>query len=87
LTFLNKCKSCTRNVVIKKQELEKIKSMKTDYSLNLIASEEVWTKRKGICMECPSLLYGTTCAYSGGIIEYKTRFLNKGCPDPSGAKW
>ncbi|WP_139367478.1 DUF6171 family protein [Bacillus alkalicellulosilyticus] len=49
--------------------------------------EETYEKRLEICMECPSLVYGSTCKHSGCLVSYRTYLKDKKCPEPSGAKW
>jgi hypothetical protein len=80
------CKGCTRNVIIKKQEVDQILS-KNKVNSNVLVAKELYQQRLTICKECSSLVYGTTCSHSGCLVDYRTKFSNKKCPNPRGAKW
>lgn len=80
------CKGCTRNVIIKKHEVNQILT-KNKIQASLMAPKEVYDSRIKTCRNCPSFVYGSTCSYSGCLIEYRAKFLHKKCPSPNGAKW
>lgn len=82
----NVCKSCTRNVILKKQEVDRILS-NHKVSENIIVSNEVFEERMSACKTCPSLVYGTTCSHSGCLVEYRAKFTTKRCPSPHAARW
>lgn len=81
----NVCKGCSGNVIIKKEEVDRILSKHLPD--NLIVSDEIYKKRLEACQDCPSFVYGTTCSYSGCLVEYRAKFTSKNCPNPAGAKW
>jgi Family of unknown function (DUF6171) len=80
------CKGCTRNVNIKTDEVDQILS-KIIVNSNVMVPKELYIQRMTICNGCSSLVYGTTCSHSGCLVEFRTKFSNKKCPNPSGAKW
>ncbi|PAD66666.1 hypothetical protein CHH83_22830 [Bacillus sp. 7586-K] len=82
----NTCKGCTRNVIIKREEIEHILT-KHKGDEQLIVSNDVYHLRLDTCKACSSLMYGTTCSYSGCLVEYRAKFINKKCPSPNGSKW
>ncbi|OAS86781.1 MULTISPECIES: DUF6171 family protein [Metabacillus] len=82
----NVCKSCTRNVIIKKQEIDQILSKSKVHESQMV-SNELFEQRMTLCKSCPSLIYGTTCTHSGCLVEYRAKFSIKRCPNPSGSRW
>ncbi|WP_226667934.1 DUF6171 family protein [Metabacillus litoralis] len=82
----NICKGCTRNVILKKQEVDRILS-KNKVSENQLVSKEVFEKRMSACKTCSSIVYGTTCSHSGCLVEYRAKFTHKHCPSPHGSRW
>lgn len=82
----NVCKGCTRNVIIKKEEIDHI-LLKNNIHDSKIVANELFKQRMDTCQSCPSLMYGSTCAHSGCLVEYRAKFTSKSCPSPSGAKW
>ncbi|MGJ9382273.1 DUF6171 family protein [Salipaludibacillus sp. CF4.18] len=72
------CKSCDRDVTA---------DIEIDVSDEESVSEETYQKRLGICMECPSLQYGTTCQHSGSIVYHRAMLKDKKCPKPLDAQW
>ncbi|WP_096189010.1 DUF6171 family protein [Evansella halocellulosilytica] len=75
----NECKSCGIHVNVDMDSLliDKEKSV----------SDDTYEQRLAICMECPSLQYGTTCQHSGEIVSYRALFKEKSCPYPAAPKW
>ncbi|MDG5471618.1 DUF6171 family protein [Jeotgalibacillus sp. ET6] len=51
------------------------------------ASDELYEQRLDLCMACPSLLYGSTCSFSGDIVHYRALFKEKSCPRPGSSVW
>ncbi|WP_416147378.1 DUF6171 family protein [Salipaludibacillus sp. HK11] len=75
----SKCKSCGKDVNVNAAEMYSIEESDI--------SEELYQQRLSTCMECPSLLYGTTCQHSGCIVHYRAMIQEKSCPHPKEAKW
>ncbi|SDZ47896.1 hypothetical protein SAMN05421736_11413 [Evansella caseinilytica] len=73
------CKGCSSSVVVTDLDYEL-----TDENS---VSEEVYQERLEICMECPSLLYGTTCQHSGAIVHHRAMLADKHCPSPLQPQW
>lgn len=73
------CKSCGINVTghVDQHIIDREKSV----------SDEVYEERLNLCMECPALMYGTTCQYSGELVAYRTLFNEKSCPRPGQPRW
>jgi excinuclease UvrABC ATPase subunit len=73
------CKSCGINVQV---DIDKVVNDETKS-----VSDDIYEKRLAICMECPSLQYGTTCQHSGDIVTYRAFMKEKSCPYPGTPKW
>lgn len=82
----NICKSCLESVIVTEDVIQEL-IMETEEDLSKIVSVDVYEARLKICGGCPSLLYGTTCSYSGSIVRYRAKFKSKSCPYPGGPKW
>lgn len=77
------CKGCGASVH------SQTTTLPPDYApgTGVYATEEVYRKRIAACEVCPAFQYGTTCEVCGCLVEYRARFINKGCPCPAGDKW
>lgn len=87
MAYSNKCEACSVSVHLTPEEIEalfgktvRVKNVKT-------VSEDEYTKRMNICMDCESLLYNTTCRHCGCIIQIKAKLENAVCPYPYQPKW
>ncbi|MDQ0229402.1 DUF6171 family protein [Metabacillus malikii] len=80
------CKGCSNNVIVKRDEMNHILS-KIDIDDNQIVSDEEYANRLNTCNSCESFMYGSTCAHSGCLVEFRAKFSNKLCPSPSGSRW
>ncbi|MGF7045607.1 hypothetical protein J2T13_000067 [Paenibacillus sp. DS2015] len=82
----NICKGCTEDVHISEVQLKRILdslSLKSEH----MVTDEYYNERVSICMACPSLQYGTTCAHCGCIVQIRAKMKDKGCPFPGLTKW
>ncbi|WP_370621848.1 DUF6171 family protein [Bacillus sp. JCM 19034] len=52
-----------------------------------LVSKKIYEERLLHCKSCTSLLYKSTCQYSGELITYRARFSDKQCPYPHNPKW
>ncbi|WP_129080241.1 DUF6171 family protein [Anaerobacillus alkaliphilus] len=80
MTQKNECKWCRPSVVEGIVDIDAIDDSRT-------VTEEIYERRLEICMDCPSLQYGTTCRHSGCIVSYRTLLKDKSCPFPGQPKW
>ncbi|KKI94013.1 hypothetical protein WQ54_00235 [Bacillus sp. SA1-12] len=80
------CKGCTRNVIVKRQEVDQILS-KSKINPTVMVTKTIYDQRVNTCTACPSLVYGTTCSHSGCLVEYRAKFSAKTCPNPNGSRW
>lgn len=51
------------------------------------APSTLYKKRLSVCKNCPALIGGVTCSYSGSLAAYKAAMLNASCPNPEGNRW
>ncbi|HLU23808.1 hypothetical protein [Lederbergia graminis] len=80
------CKSCTHNVHISASDIANMLDDAVQNGIDLV-SEEVYQERLGICRNCPSLQYGTTCMHSGSLVEYRAKIPESKCPKPNDRRW
>ena len=80
------CKGCKETVVIPDEDIQKLVNEAETDKTNMI-SEELYEARLRECNSCPSLLYGTTCAYCGCIVHYRAKFKHKSCPNTEKPRW
>ncbi|MBU9721579.1 MULTISPECIES: DUF6171 family protein [Bacillaceae] len=78
-TQVRECKSCGINVAVDLDEL-------VDDSAKSV-SDELYEERLDLCMDCPSLMYGTTCQHSGELVSYRALYKEKACPFPGEPRW
>jgi hypothetical protein len=50
----------------------------------MCVTDEVYERRLARCFACPSLQYGTTCAYCGCVVQVRAKLKDKTCPAPGG---
>ncbi|GAE29112.1 hypothetical protein JCM9152_453 [Halalkalibacter hemicellulosilyticusJCM 9152] len=74
------CKSC------RMVDIQADWSYHDNYDFETVTKEE-FEERVSICLSCPSLLYKSTCAYSGEWVAYRAHFKSKSCPHPAKSKW
>ena len=82
----DQCKGCSQTVIVPEEEIEKLLESAMNKGKATV-NTEVYQKRVGTCMRCPSLLYGTTCKHCGCLVKYKALFIDKDCPHPDGSNW
>ncbi|BAB05595.1 hypothetical protein P4637_01800 [Halalkalibacterium halodurans] len=81
------CKSCTASVRLTKKEMDQLMVEYGEKDGKSLVGTSEYFRRVNQCMQCPDLLYETTCKYSGMLVQYISRFQNKSCPHPAGTKW
>ena len=45
-----------------------------------LVAEAEYTRRFGICLECPHFMYGSTCDVCGCIVHVRARLADGRCP-------
>ena len=50
----------------------------------MCVTDEFYERRLSRCFACPSLQYGTTCAYCGCVVQVRAKLKDKTCPAPGG---
>ncbi|WP_251549025.1 hypothetical protein [Neobacillus muris] len=81
------CKGCQETVYVQDDAIEQMIGKAEEEEPFNIVSDEIYSMRLQHCESCPSLKYGTTCAYSGCIVRYRAKFKNKSCPNAKETKW
>ena len=80
------CKGCLESVVVSDKVIQQLVNEAEEDITNMI-SDDIFEARLKECNSCPSLLYGTTCAYCGCIVHYRAKFKNKNCPNTEKPRW
>ena len=75
-----KCKRCDIKTVLSEADIEKmVNEVKAMRSVRLVSSE-VYAERFGVCGECESFLYGSTCSVCGCVMQVRARLADGRCP-------
>lgn len=82
----NRCKGCVESVIVTEEVIQEL-LLEAEEEKSKVVSSEIYETRLKICESCPSLQYGTTCAYSGCLVRYRAKFKHKGCPSLGKPKW
>ncbi|MDC3417999.1 DUF6171 family protein [Aquibacillus salsiterrae] len=80
------CKGCSASVRMSNQEIDKLVEEQLMLELDLV-DENTYHERLEHCLDCPSLVYNTTCKHCGCFVKYRAKLAYKECPFPNGAKW
>lgn len=80
------CKGCTESVIVPNELVEDLLLDAEKKGVKMV-SKKSYKERLQQCQTCPALQYGTTCKYSGGLVQYKAKMLDGTCPCPAGSKW
>ncbi|MEH7255409.1 DUF6171 family protein [Neobacillus niacini] len=80
------CKGCLETVMVTEEVIQQLVK-EADEDFSKIVSDEIYQARLKECESCSSLVYGTTCVYSGCIVRYRAKFKNKCCPNTEKPKW
>ncbi|GIN70653.1 hypothetical protein J14TS2_11280 [Bacillus sp. J14TS2] len=80
------CKGCTESVIVSNELVEDLLLDAEKKGIKMV-SPKSYQERLRHCQTCPALQYGTTCKYSGGLVQYKAKILSGTCPCPAGSKW
>lgn len=80
------CKGCSANVHVTEEQIDRVVSKLSRHAEHCVTDEQ-YTMRLEQCGKCPSLLYGTTCAYCGCFVRVRAKLADNLCPNPSGHLW
>jgi len=81
------CKECSGMVRVSQEEIAKILKYVIETTNVKVASDELYLSRLTACGECTNLEFGTTCRYSGYLVQVKAKIEGEHCPNPGQPKW
>ena len=77
---MEKCKRCGLKTVLKESDIQKMIDEVTSMKGIRLASDAEYTHRFNVCAECESLMYGSTCAVCGCVMQVRSRLADGKCP-------
>ncbi|WP_204502059.1 DUF6171 family protein [Aquibacillus albus] len=80
------CKGCAASVRMSNKEVDKLVEEQLMLEIDVV-DDNVYNERLEHCVECPSLVYDTTCSHCGCFVKYRAKLAYKECPHPKGPKW
>ena len=75
-----KCKRCGMKTVLSENDIQKMIDEVTSMKGIRLADEDTYKARFDTCMECESLMYGSTCAHCGCVMQVRARLSDGKCP-------
>ena len=84
---MKKCKRCGLKTALTDEDIQKmIQQVRAMRGVRL-ATDEERNKRLAACGECDKLMYGSTCALCGCVVEVRAMLKDGKCPYPKKSKW
>ncbi|WP_168120166.1 hypothetical protein [Paenibacillus sp. HB172176] len=83
------CKGCSASVHVKPEEIAELYGgdiLLRPGSVKLVTESE-FLRRLSTCGGCSDYRWGTTCRWSGALMEIKAKLDSTRCPSPHGSKW
>lgn len=75
-----KCKRCAAKTVLSESDIQKMVDEVVSMKNIRLAEENVYSSRINVCLSCEKLLYGSTCAVCGCIMQVRARLEDGKCP-------
>lgn len=66
--------------VLSENDIQKMIDEVTSMKGIRLADENTYKARFSICSECESLMYGSTCAHCGCVMQVRARLYDGKCP-------
>ena len=66
--------------VLSENDIQKMIDEVTSIKGIRLADENTYKARFSICSECESLMYGSTCAHCGCVMQVRARLSDGKCP-------
>ncbi|MGN0108062.1 MAG: DUF6171 family protein [Hominilimicola sp.] len=75
-----KCKRCGMKTVLSEDDIQKMIDEVTSMKGVRLADSDTYKARFDVCADCESLMYGSTCAQCGCVMQVRARLLDGKCP-------
>ena len=77
---MEKCKRCGLKTVLSESDINKMVDEVMAMKGVRLADENVYLKRFEACEMCDKLMYGSTCAVCGCVMQVRARLADGRCP-------
>lgn len=75
-----KCKRCGLKTTLSESDIQKMVTEVTSMKGIRLTDNDTYNARFGLCRECGSFLYGSTCNLCGCVMQVRARLSDGKCP-------
>ena len=75
-----KCKRCGLKTVLEESDIQKMVDEVTSMRSVRLVTQDNYNERFSVCSECEKLMYGSTCAVCGCVMQVRARLADGKCP-------
>ena len=77
---MEKCKRCGLKTVLQESDIQRMVDEVTSMKGVRLVDTDTYSERFNVCSECESLMYSSTCALCGCVMQVRARLADGKCP-------